>query len=207
MRGSSCGEGEGGRGEVGGCVNKKVEGGGGERGEGREGGKKIKIKTYSGAQGEVAAEAHARGADAARAGGQAEEVVDGRAGVAVVGRERLGGLVRVAPVGAGDVVGQGLRAREVVVRARRGDDVAVAGELAGEAGDGARDLVDLAEEDDAREARARVLRDGRVEEEDAHGAAACGGAAAVAVAVDGHVGVGFLDQHGWETFWGGVGRV
>lgn len=46
-------------------------------------------------------------------------------------------LPGVALVGAGDVVGQGLGAGEVVVGRRRGDDVALAGDLAGEAGDGA----------------------------------------------------------------------
>lgn len=58
----------------------------------------------------------------------------------------------VALVGAGHVIGQGLRAGKVMVAAGGGDDVALAGDLAGEAGDGAGDLVDLAEEGDAGEA-------------------------------------------------------
>lgn len=58
----------------------------------------------------------------------------------------------VALVGAGHVVGQGLGAGKVMVAAGGGDDVALAGDLAGEAGDGAGDLVDLAEEGDTGEA-------------------------------------------------------
>lgn len=38
-------------------------------------------------------------------------------------------LVRVARIGAGSIVGQGLRPHELVVRRRGGDDVAVAGDL------------------------------------------------------------------------------
>lgn len=45
--------------------------------------------SYRGADSEMAAQAHARGADAARAGGQGEEVVDGPARVLVVRLERL----------------------------------------------------------------------------------------------------------------------
>lgn len=71
-------------------------------------------------------------------------------------------LPLIALVGAGHVVGQRLRAREVVVGAGRGDDVALAGDLPGEAGDGAGDLVDLAEEDHAGEASAMRGVRGRV---------------------------------------------
>ena len=46
-------------------------------------------------------------------------------------------LVFVSFVGAGAVVGEGLRAGEFVVGGRGRDDKTVAGELAGEAGDGA----------------------------------------------------------------------
>ena len=79
-------------------------------------------------------------------------------------------FVLVALVGAGSVVGEGFRAGEFVVGGGRGDDVAVAGYLAGEAGNGAGDfagiwvsgrcrcegegkwtLVDLAEDDDSGE--------------------------------------------------------
>lgn len=69
------------------------------------------------------------------------------------GREtRLLDFPLVALVGAGHVVGQGLGAGKVMVAAGGGDDVALAGDLAGEAGDGAGDLVDLAEEGDTGEA-------------------------------------------------------
>ena len=44
---------------------------------------------YGGAQGEVAAEAHACCANAASASGQGEEVVDGFVGILVVGLEGL----------------------------------------------------------------------------------------------------------------------
>lgn len=47
------------------------------------------MSSYGGADGEMAAQAHARGADAARAGGQGEEVIDCPARVLVVGLERL----------------------------------------------------------------------------------------------------------------------
>ena len=59
-------------------------------------------------------------------------------------------LERVALIRAGDVVGERLRAGEVVVGGGGCHDVAVARELAGEASHGAGNLVDLGEEDDAR---------------------------------------------------------
>lgn len=58
----------------------------------------------------------------------------------------------VALVGTRHVVGEGLRAGKVMVAAGGGDNVALAGDLAGEAGDGAGHLVDLAEEGDTGEA-------------------------------------------------------
>lgn len=75
-----------------------------------------------------------------------------------------------------------------MVRAGGRDDVALAGHLAGEAGDGARDLIYLAEEDHAGKASIGILGDGGVEHENAHGAFD---------AIDGrrHVRVGFFDQH------------
>lgn len=51
----------------------------------------------------------------------------------------FGDLPLVALVCAGAIVGEGLGAGELVVGGRRGDDVALAGYLAGEAGDGAGD--------------------------------------------------------------------
>lgn len=78
-------------------------------------------------------------------------------------------LVLVSLIGASDVVGEGFRACEFVVGGGGGDYVAVAGYLAGEAGDGTgywgfgsiegsevgeegkRALVDFAEDDDAGE--------------------------------------------------------
>lgn len=53
-----------------------------------------------------------------------------------------------------------------MVGRRRGDEVAVRGDLTREAGHGAGDLVDFAEEDDAGEAGARVAGDARREDED-----------------------------------------
>lgn len=61
-------------------------------------------------------------------------------------------LPLISLVGAGHIVGEGVWAGEVVVAAGSGDDVALAGDLASKAGDGAGDLVDLAEKEDGREA-------------------------------------------------------
>lgn len=63
----------------------------------------------------MAAEAHARRADQARTCGQAEEVVDCAVRVLVVGLQGLLDLQLVAQVGPGYVVGQRLRADEVMV--------------------------------------------------------------------------------------------
>ena len=55
------------------------------------------------------------------------------------GGEGEGYLPFVAGIGAGDVVCEGLGAGEFVVGGGRRDDVALGGDLAGEAGDGAGD--------------------------------------------------------------------
>lgn len=72
-------------------------------------------------------------------------------------------LPGVSLVGAGNIVCQRLRAGEVMVRAWGGDNVALSGDLTGETGDWAGDLVDLAEEEDtgktARWALASDLRE------------------------------------------------
>lgn len=81
-----------------------------------------------------------------------------------------------------------------MVRAGGHDDVALAGDLAGETGDGAGDLVDLAEDDHAGKASMGILGDGGVEKENTHGAFN---------AIDDrrHVRVGFFDQHVcWTCF-------
>ena len=104
--------------------------------------------------------------------------------------QRLGGargyffdFVLVPFIGTRAVVGEGFRACEFVVGGGGGDYVAVAGYLAGEAGDGAGDwgdgsieglgadtrgsertLVDLAEDDDAGEFGLRIARDDGVVE-------------------------------------------
>lgn len=65
-------------------------------------------------------------------------------------------LPGIALVSAGHIVSQRLGTREVVIGAWRGDDIALAGDLAGEPGDWPGDLVDLAEEEDARETARRV---------------------------------------------------
>lgn len=93
------------------------------------------------AVGEVAAEAHARGAEAAGAGGEGEEGVDRQSGVFVVGGDGFLDLVRVARIRAGDVVGERVVRGEFVVGRGRGDDVALRSDLAGEAGDRAGDCV------------------------------------------------------------------
>lgn len=131
----------------------------------------------------MAAQAHARSANQARARRQSEQIVDGLVRVGVVRLEGLSHiplrchqyaccpsfsnsttgwqtnllhLPLVPLVGAGHVVGQGVRAGEVVVAARGGNNVALAGNLAGEAGYGAGDLVNLAEEEDTGEAAGSV---------------------------------------------------
>lgn len=58
----------------------------------------------------------------------------------------------IALVCSRHVVCKGLWAREVMVAAGRGDNVALASNLAGEAGHWAGDLVDLAEEKNTGEA-------------------------------------------------------
>jgi hypothetical protein len=75
----------------------------------------------------MATETHPRRAYPACARGQGEEVVDGEVCVFVVGGQLFGDLVLVAGVGAGAVVGERFRARELVVAGWRGDDVAAAG--------------------------------------------------------------------------------
>lgn len=114
------------------------------------------------------AQTHARGPDAARACREGEEVVHRLAGVLVIRLEGLGGIARVnnqsrvrrpvyweqnahllhlpliSLVSPRDVVCKRLRPREVVVAAGRRNDVALAGDLAGEPRDGAGDWVGLA---------------------------------------------------------------
>lgn len=72
-------------------------------------------------------------------------------------------LPGIALVGAGNIVCQRLRAGEVMVGAWGGDNIALPGDLTGEAGDWAGDLIDLAEEEDtgkaARWALASDLRE------------------------------------------------
>lgn len=122
-------------------------------------------ETYSSADREVAAETHASGADEASAGWQREKAVDGGVGVGIIGLESLEenrgsdkastsmchqtylvNLILVAAVGVLHVVLEGLWASEVVIGGGGGDDVALAGNLAGETGnrasDCSRELVD-----------------------------------------------------------------
>lgn len=63
-------------------------------------------------------------------------------------------LELVAAICVSDIVCKRLRTNKVMVRRRSCDDVPLAGNLASEACDGARDLVDFAEEAYAREAAA-----------------------------------------------------
>lgn len=85
---------------------------------------------------QVATQTHAGGADAAVAGRQRQQRVDGEAGILIVGGHLLGDLQLVALVGAGPVVGERLGADEFVVGGDCRDDEALAANLAGEAGDG-----------------------------------------------------------------------
>src|SRR5712672_1581419 len=72
------------------------------------------------------------------------------AGVGVVAGEFLGDFVSVAFVSAGLVVGDdGAGGFELVENFRHGDDEAVAGEKRGGAADGAGDLEDFGEEEQA----------------------------------------------------------
>ena len=122
-----------------------VEAGGGED-----------VGVHGGAEGEVAADADAHGAEFAGAVGAGGEVVEDGAGVGVVAGDVLGGLEGVAAVGAGLVVGEdGAGGFELVVDLGHGDDVAVAGEHGGGAADGRGDLEDLRVEEDAGVAAGR----------------------------------------------------
>jgi hypothetical protein len=108
------------------------------------------VGVHGGAEGEVAADADAHGAEVTGAVGAGAEVVEDGAGVCVVGGDWLGGLEFVASVGAGLVVGEdGAGRLELVVDLGHGDDVAVAGEEGGGAADGGGDLEDFGVEDDA----------------------------------------------------------
>jgi hypothetical protein len=121
-----------------------VDVGGVEAGGGRD------VGVHGGAEGEVAADADAHGAEVAGAVGAGFEVVEDGSGVGVVGCDWLGGLEFVAAVGAGLVVGEdGAGGFELVVDLGHGDDVAVAGEHGGGAVDGGGDLEDLRVEDDS----------------------------------------------------------
>jgi hypothetical protein len=61
-------------------------------------------------------------------------------------------LPGIALIGAWSIISQWLRARKIMVRAWSSDDVALAGDLAGKAGNRARNLINLAEKEDTREA-------------------------------------------------------
>jgi len=79
------------------------------------------------------AQTHARGADATVARRESDQAVDTQRSVFVVRGELFLNLPRVAGVGARTVIGESFRTRELMVAAGCGDDVAVAGDLAGKA--------------------------------------------------------------------------
>lgn len=100
------------------------------------------------------------------------------------GRKYLLNLQRITLVCSRPIIRQGLRANELMIRRWRGDDIAMARNLAGKArnrtrnlcpsaspprcaGRDRRTLVNLAEDYDPREACMWVIRDGGVVEEDA----------------------------------------
>lgn len=169
-----------------------------------------------GAKGEVAAQAHARGSDAAVAGVEAQEEINGQRGVLVVGGDLFGDLPLVAVVGARSVVRQWLGPGELVVGRRGGDDVAMTCDLTREPRYRTSDciwresgsvmtglvltqetmerqrqhcrptLIYLAEDHNTRKLGFGIVWDCRVEDEDAHVTAMLGG----------DVLVGLLDQHG-----------
>ena len=85
----------------------------------------------------MATQAHTRRADAPGAGWQGQEVVDRPARVLIVRVQSLHYLPLIALIGSGDIVGERLGAGEVVVAARGGDNIALTGDLASEAGNGA----------------------------------------------------------------------
>lgn len=105
--------------------------------------------------GEVAAQTHACSSHAAIAGGKGEKEVDGEGGVFVVGREFLLNLPGIAGVSAGDVVGEGFWACELVVGGGSGDYEALARDLTGKTRDGASDWGLLGGCCDVGEKRAR----------------------------------------------------
>jgi hypothetical protein len=111
------------------------------------------------------AQTHACGANPAVAIRQADERVDAECGILVISRKFLLDLPGIAFVCARAVVRECFGTSELVVAAWCGDDVAMAGDLAGETLDWAGHLVDLAEDDDAREFGFRVVGDGRREED------------------------------------------
>ena len=88
---------------------------------------------------QMPAQTHPRRADAAIARFELGEAVDAEGRVFVVGGDFLGDFPGVAVVGAFGVVGEGRRAGEFVVAAGGRDDVAVGGDLTGEALNGASD--------------------------------------------------------------------
>src|SRR6266550_6649469 len=96
---------------------------------GVEAGGGLDVGVHGGAEGEVAADADAHGAEVAGAVGTCGEVVEDGAGIGVVGCDGLVGLEEVAAIGAGLVVGEDGAGRfGLVVDLGHGDDVAVAGQ-------------------------------------------------------------------------------
>ena len=75
-------------------------------------------------------------------------------------------LVVVTCIGAWSIVCECFRSGEFVVAGGGGDYVPVAGDLPCESGDGARDLIDLGEDDDSGEASLRVIGYGGMVKED-----------------------------------------
>ncbi len=80
---------------------------------------------------------------------KAFQVVEQRARIAVISRNRLGVFVGIAFVGAGLIVGQHRSCwLQLVIHLRNSDDVAVAGDKGGKATDRAGGLEDLGKEHD-----------------------------------------------------------
>ena len=120
---------------------------------------------HRGAEGEVATEADAHGAELAGAGVVGFQVRKGRAGIAIVSGNFLGGFEGIATIGAGLIVGEdGASGLELVIDLRDGDNEAVAGEKCGGAADRGGDLKNLRVEHDARITAGR----GRPEDVRAH---------------------------------------
>lgn len=142
----------------------------------------------SGTDGKVAAKAHSRSSNETSAGWEGEEMVNSGVRVGIVGLEGLFNLELVATVRVFNIILEGFRTGEVVVGRRGGNNVALACDLTGEAGNGTGYLVNLAKEAYTWEACIRISGNCWMKDKDSHGAV-------LAIGRRGDVDVRLLDQH------------